>query len=139
MKISSFSRMRIYRANGRAAVVFRLTLPTAEGEGEAERALRDFYSSLSEAYFEGAALLASLCEGVKDAPVSARVDFCEQSADYTERYCGTVTAIRRTLKIKARGVSRFYEFLDLFDSESGLLIKARRMPKEKKRKKKSPG
>ena len=126
--------MRVFRGESGALVILKLTLPTA-GEGSAaERAVSEFYSLVAEAYIKGAECLLSAAKDAA-APILVHVDYSLDSSGSPD---GSI-AIKRVLKVRARGVLQNYEDTDLFDVENGRLFLPRRRQKVKKVKKKASG
>ena len=126
--------MRAYRKGGRVAVILRLTLPIAEREGDAERALSKFYSALAEAYFKGAERLSRAHKDSDATPTVLTVDY--ELVD--SQHFDSVIKVKRFLRVNAGSVSQKYEIFDVFDAASGLLLKRARKAKSKKVKKKAP-
>ena len=116
MEILSYKRMRIYRKEGKCAVVLNLTLPTVEGDGGAH--FRDYYDGIEGAIYKGAERLVGCYDG---APITVSVDFSSPASDKT-------LVILRSIKIKMRHGTVTREFYDTFDF-TGIPIRSARKKK----------
>ena len=124
MEISSFSRMRTYRNDGRTAALLKLALPRMCDGGE--DAFNPFYASLAESY-------SSLAEGISKrverggTPIVVSVGF-EVLTDIPtehkyEKRKENLLIIKRTHRIRRGAEIESDSFVDLFDTERKIFIK----------------
>ena len=124
MEISSFSRMRTYRNNGRTSALLKLVLPHMRDDGE--EAFNTFYASLAESY-------STLAEGISKrverggAPTVVSVGFEVLTDIPTLRKYGknkeNLLVIKRTHRIRRWSEIKTGEFVDVFDTERRIFIK----------------
>ena len=126
MNISSFSRMRCYRKNGRIAVILKLRLPFVQ-DSEKHTEFNGFYEKISERYLS---LPQKTSYGAEAGalPAVISVDFCDISDVYADANAKTakknprITVIKRILKINVQEKITEKEYLDLYDEEKRLFI-----------------
>ena len=124
MEISSFSRMRSYRNDGRTSALLKLVLPRMSEDGA--EAFNTFYASLAESY-------SSLAEGISKrverggAPIVVSVGF-EVLTDIPtehkyEKHKENLLVIKRTHRIRRGAEIKSDSFVDLFDTERKIFVK----------------
>ncbi len=120
MEISSFSRMRSYRKDGRTSALLKLVLPRSKDDGP--EVFNGFYADLAECY---SSVAEKLSEGKASAlgPLVLSVDFeiFSQAPDALERE--NIIAIRRTHRIRCGDKYTCGTFVDLFDMKREIFIK----------------
>lgn len=134
MQINFKNRQSIkaFFKEGKPALILKLNLPVALGEGEFASRFNSFYDALTEAYINKCESYLKGLENV-ERPISFTVD-AEQNVAPVPKIFFT-----RTHKLRyPSGEIRRFEYSDIFD-ESGLLLKenkrgARRAVRRKKRK-----
>ena len=125
MEISSFSRMRSYRNDGRTSALLKLVLPRMSEDGS-EEPFNTFYASLAEFY-------SSLAEGISKrverdgAPTVVSVGF-EVLTDIPtehkhEKHKENLLIIKRTHRIRRGAEIESDSFVDLFDTERKIFVK----------------
>lgn len=124
MDISSFSRMRSYRKDGRTVTLLKLLLPRLrDGDGSA---FNSFYLALAERYPDAAGRIAENAS-TADGPTVISVGFevCEQIPD-AQRYEKTkenLIVIKRVHRIRIGASCTVSTVLDYYDSKRDIFLK----------------
>ena len=128
MNITSFSKMKCYRKNGRISVILKLRLPCDSDLLNRHPDFNSFYEQLSEQYL---LLLEKAYLNVESGarPAVVKVDYRVITDEFfanhpklAKRY-PRLTAVRRNTLISINGSSGEKECVDLYDEESRLFIK----------------
>ena len=133
MYIGSFSRMKSFTKAGRLSVILKLELPcikdAAEFESIAAESFNSLYLSLADAYQAFASKIAQDCSEGDNAPSTVNVSFKNVTDEYMEKNKKKLKSVNLPLVIKRRarinrgGNIAAKEHIDVFDFESGIIIK----------------
>ena len=118
MQINFKNRQSIkaFFKEGKPALILKLNLPVALGEGEFASRFNSFYDALTEAYINKCESYLKGLENV-ERPISFTVDVEQNVAPVPKIF------FTRTHKLRyPSGEIRRFEYSDIFD-ESGLLLK----------------
>ena len=124
LNISSFSRMRSYRKDGRTAVLLKLVLPCVSDD--TKEYFNVFYTSLAESY-------SSLADGISKrvdstgVPVVVSVGFevlidIPKEHKYEKRK-ESLLIIKRTHRIRKGNKIKSGAFIDFFDTVQNIFLK----------------
>ncbi len=126
MEINFKSRQRIkaFFKEGKPSLILKLNLPLADGENELFNSrFNSFYEAIYNTYIEAGESFAEKCK------IGARPSVLVVETEEKMAYVGAFSVFR-TCKLRLpTGEARRGECIDIFDSETGLLMKEKRKPK----------
>jgi len=121
INLSSKKRIKVFYLNGKPILLIKLFLPEAKCENESfVLRFNSFYDSLISAYFKEGESFSKRLENLT-RPVSFNVECKEKTAP-----AGKIFIIRSCVLRFPDGKSFKGESLDIFDLESGILLKPKR-------------
>ena len=128
IKINCRQKIKAFFKEGKPCLILKLNIPIAEGENE-EFNLRfgEFYGAVESALFKAGERAVSEIQKKPDRPISLTLNAEQKSTPVGEIF------ITRSLKMRMpSGKTQLHEAHDIFDAETGLLIKEkrRRVPKK---------
>jgi len=121
VEISSFSRMKSYRKDGRTAALLKLVLPRAKDGEHGE--FTSFYLSVADAY---ANAVEKLCKKNSDAAppivISVNYEAVRSGADASGEGESAIT-LKRIQRIRCGERSALKTFVDVYDTRRGVFLK----------------
>ena len=128
MNILSFSRMKIFRKDGRVRAILKLRLPHISSEFAEASDFNGFYERLAEEYIT---LLPNVPYSAEQGsrPTTVAVDFSVINEEYLKEYprlnklWNSVTVIKRDVKINKNGEICHFSHIDIYNAKTQTFVK----------------
>ncbi len=121
---SAKRRIKAFFSSGKPTLILKINLPTASSENEKFNSrFNAFYDAIFDAYIKAGEAYSKECES-SARPTVFTVEFSQKPSPV-----GLISVIRSFKLMLPAGDIKRGESLDIFDSETGLLVKEKRKRK----------